>query len=202
MLLNDKPEEEYGVSQDKPSSSGPEETHLSVEPEENEAPEKAKEKNYEELLAKYKAAEERANQQWDLAVRAKAEVENVRRRAEKDLEKAHKFSIEKFATEMLDVIDSLERASQACSQADSNVESLHEGIELTLKMFSDALGKFGVQAIDPTGELFNPELHEAISMLPQPNVAPNTVIEVIQKGYSIHGRLLRPARVVVSKAAE
>jgi len=133
-------------------------------------------------------------------LRAQAETQNVRRRAEADVEKAHKFSTEKFARELLNVVDNLERA-MAMSPEDEVVKPFLEGIEMTQKSFIDTLAKFKVEQIDPEGHPFDPELHQAISMVEAPDAEPNTVLNVVQKGYTNHGRLLRPAMVVVSKAA-
>ena len=133
-------------------------------------------------------------------LRAQAETQNVRRRAETDVEKAHKFSTEKFARELLNVVDNLERA-MAMSPEDEVVKPFLEGIEMTQKSFIDTLAKFKVEQIDPEGHPFDPELHQAISMVEAPDAEPNTVLNVVQKGYTNHGRLLRPAMVVVSKAA-
>ncbi|MFY0641134.1 MAG: nucleotide exchange factor GrpE [Bermanella sp.] len=133
-------------------------------------------------------------------LRAQAETQNVRRRAEADVEKAHKFSTEKFARELLSVVDNLDRA-MAMSPDDEVVKPFLEGIEMTHKSFTDTLAKFSVEAINPEGHPFDPELHQAISMVDAPDAEPNTVLNVVQKGYTNHGRLLRPAMVVVSKAA-
>lgn len=133
-------------------------------------------------------------------LRAQAETQNVRRRAEADVEKAHKFSTEKFARELLNVVDNLDRA-MAMSPDDEVVKPFLEGIEMTHKSFTDTLAKFSVEAINPEGHPFDPELHQAISMVDAPDAEPNTVLNVVQKGYTNHGRLLRPAMVVVSKAA-
>ena len=135
-------------------------------------------------------------------VRAQAEVQNVRRRAERDVEHAHKFALEKFAGEILAVADSLERA---LAQLDADNEALapaREGTELTLKALLDVFARFGIEQIDARGEAFDPEKHEAMTMVPSPDAEPNTVIEVLEKGYLLNGRLLRPARVVVAKAPE
>lgn len=133
-------------------------------------------------------------------LRAQAETQNVRRRAEVDVEKAHKFSTEKFARELLEVVDNLERTI-AASPDDEVVKPFLEGVEMTQKSFVDTLKKFKVEAIDPEGHPFDPDLHQAISMVDAPDAEPNTVLNVVQKGYTIHDRLLRPAMVVVSKAA-
>ena len=133
-------------------------------------------------------------------LRSKAETQNVRRRAETDVEKAHKFSTEKFARELLDVVDNLERAI-AASPEDDVVKPLLEGVEMTQKTLMNALAKFKIEVVDPEGHPFDPDLHQAISMVDAPDAEPNTVLNVVQKGYTNHGRLLRPAMVVVSKAA-
>lgn len=133
-------------------------------------------------------------------LRAQAETQNVRRRAEADVEKAHKFSTEKFARELLNVVDNLERA-MAMSPDDEVVKPFLEGIEMTQKSFIDTLAKFQVEEVNPEGHPFDPDLHQAISMVEAPDAEPNTVLNVVQKGYTNHGRLLRPAMVVVSKAA-
>lgn len=135
-------------------------------------------------------------------LRAHAEMQNVRRRAEQDVEKAHKFALERFSKELLPVVDSLEKALEAASAEglDAQVESIREGVDMTLSLMSSVLGKFDVMAIEPLNQPFNPELHEAMSMVPQEGVEPNTVIAVLQKGYTLNGRLIRPAMVMVSRA--
>ena len=138
--------------------------------------------------------------QKDSVVRAKAEVDNIRRRAAQDVEKARKFALEKFASEMLTTVDNLERALQSIDKEDENNKSIIEGVELTLQGLITSLEKFGVKAVDPQDQPFNPELHQAMSMQEVPDIAPNTVIAVMQKGYELNGRLIRPAMVMVSKA--
>ncbi len=133
-------------------------------------------------------------------IRAQAEIQNVRRRAERDVQHAHKFALEKFAGDLLSVADNLERGLGALDADDENVKAAREGIELTLKSLLDVFGKYNLEQISPSDEPFNPELHEAMTMVPVPNVDPNTVIDVLEKGYQLNGRLIRPARVVVSKA--
>ena len=133
-------------------------------------------------------------------LRAQAETQNVRRRSEADVEKAHKFSTEKFARELLDVVDNLERAVAAAPD-DEAVKSLLEGVEMTKSGLLSTFTKFKVEVVDPEGHPFDPDLHQAISMVDAPDAEPNTVLNVVQKGYTNHGRLLRPAMVVVSKAA-
>ena len=135
----------------------------------------------------------------DQAMRAKAEVQNIRRRAEQDVEKAHKFALEKFAKELLPVIDGLEKAVEAEVSAGNEVTPLREGVEMTLSMFLSGVQKFNLEQVDPVGHPFDPTLHEAMSMVPNPDVEPNTVIAAMQKGYTLNGRLVRPAMVMVSK---
>lgn len=140
-------------------------------------------------------------EQRDLVLRAQAEVQNMRRRCEADVEKAHKFALEKFSAELLTVVDNLERALNAVTDTGAEqVKSLHEGIELTLKSFLEILSKFNIQQVNPAGQPFDPQVHQAITTVVNPNVEPNTVLEVMQKGYTLHGRVIRPAMVVVSKA--
>lgn len=141
-------------------------------------------------------------EQHDLMLRIKAEADNIRRRASMDVEKAHKFALEKFAGDLLPVIDNLERALAFINREDEALKGIVEGVELTMKSFLDTAAKYGVNQIDPQGQPFNPELHQAMSMQPSADVAPNTVTFVMQKGYELNGRLLRPAMVGVSKAPE
>ncbi|KKW50918.1 MAG: Protein GrpE [Pantoea stewartii] len=136
----------------------------------------------------------------DAQLRAQAEIENVRRRTEMDIEKAHKFALEKFANELLPVIDSLERALELANKEDEKSASMVEGIELTLKSLLGAVRKFGVEVVGETGVPFNPEVHQAMSMMESDDVEPNHVMMVMQRGYTLNGRLLRPAMVAVAKA--
>jgi molecular chaperone GrpE len=137
----------------------------------------------------------------DLALRAQADAQNVKRRAEQDVEKARKFALEQFTRELLPVVDNLERALEAASGEDDVVKPIAEGVELTLKSFLDALSKFNIEQVDPQGEPFDPNLHQAMSMIENDEVEPNSVIAVMQKGYTLNGRLVRPAMVMVSKAS-
>ncbi|MGR0278259.1 nucleotide exchange factor GrpE [Marinomonas dokdonensis] len=150
-----------------------------------------------EELAK---ALEEAAQYKEAALRAQADAQNVRRRAELDVEKAHKFGLEKFAKSVVNVADNLERAL-ASAPSTGEADPVREGVELTLKDLIETLARFEVKVVDPHGEPFNPDLHQAMTMVPNPEMEPNTVMDVIQKGYTLHGRLLRPAMVVVSSAA-
>lgn len=152
------------------------------------------------LMAEVERLNNELTESKEQSLRAVAEAQNARRRAEQDVEKAHKFGLEKFVGDMLVVVDNLERSMDASSVDEADIKVLVEGVELTLKSLTDGLKRHKVEAIDPEGEPFNPELHQAMSMIEQPDVEPNTVINVYQKGYTLHGRLVRPAMVVVSKA--
>jgi len=138
----------------------------------------------------------------DAVLRAKAEAQNARRRAEKDVEHARKYALEKFCGELLPVVDNLERALEAAQIEHEAIQPISEGIDLTLKSFLDVLAKFNVERLDPVGEPFDPQLHQAMTMVENPEVEPNTVMAVMQKGFTLNGRLVRPAMVVVSKAVE
>lgn len=133
-------------------------------------------------------------------LRMQAEMQNVRRRAEMDVEKAHKFGLEKFANEMLSVVDNLERGLAAAPENEAT-QAIREGMEMTLNGLISSLGKFKVEQVDPVGQPFNPEHHQAMSMVESADAAPNSVLAVMQKGYTLSGRLLRPAMVVVCKGA-
>ena len=138
----------------------------------------------------------------DASLRAMADAQNVKRRAEQDVEKARKFALEQFSKDLLPVVDNLERALDAAVGDEEAIKPIAEGVELTLKSFMDVMKKFHIEAVDPAGEPFDHDLHQAIGMLPNPDVEPNTVLDVMQKGYTLNGRLMRPAMVMVSKAAE
>jgi len=142
----------------------------------------------------------------DQQLRIQAEMQNLRRRAERDVQNAHKYGLEKLINALLPVLDNLDRtisAADADEAADNTaLKSLLEGVELTSKSATDALKNFSVEIIDPVGEPFDPQLHEAMTMVPSPSAEPNTVIDVLQKGYTLNGRLLRAAMVVVAKATE
>lgn len=152
----------------------------------------------EVLAARVEELELAAAEAKDQALRAAAEVQNVRRRAEQDVDKARKFALEKFVRELLPVIDSLEKALDAMGEDAS--EAHREGVSMTLKLQLDTLGKFGIDVVEPHGEPFDPQYHEAMAMVPNPELEPNTVMDVMQKGYLLNGRLVRPAMVVVSQA--
>jgi molecular chaperone GrpE len=133
-------------------------------------------------------------------LRAHADAQNTRRRAEQDVEKARKFALEKFVADLLPVADNLERAIAAGDAENETQKAVLEGVTLTLKSLQDALRKYKVEVVDPAGEPFDPQLHQAMTMVPNPDMEPNTVMDVFQKGYTLNGRLVRPAMVVVSSA--
>ena len=145
-----------------------------------------------ELAAELEAAK-------DAALRAQADAMNVQRRAEQEIEKARKFALERFCGDLLSVVDNLERALESSGDEQGSA-ALAEGVELTRKGFMDVLAKYGVEAVDPAGEAFDPETAQAMSMVEQPGAEPNSVVAVMQKGYLLNGRLLRPAMVMVAKA--
>ncbi|MBT1065290.1 nucleotide exchange factor GrpE [Bowmanella sp. Y26] len=147
-------------------------------------------------------AESNLAEQKDSVLRARADMENARKRAEAEVDKARKFALERFAGELLTVIDNLERALQVADASNDAVKSLVEGVAITHKSFIATIEKFGMTVIDPQGQPFNPELHQAMGMQESAELEPNSVIAVMQKGYEINGRLLRPAMVMVSRAPE
>jgi molecular chaperone GrpE len=150
-----------------------------------------------ELQSALAAAEARASESKNLYLRALAEIENVRKRAARDVEQAHKYAVERFAAELVGVKDSLELGLSS----EGSVEAIRAGAEATLKLLAKAFEKAGIVEVSPQGEIFNPELHEAMVSQPSAEHVPNTVLQVIQKGYALNGRLLRPARVVVAREA-
>jgi molecular chaperone GrpE len=161
-----------------------------------EAANDQQEPSLEDMVAQLQADVEAAR---DAALRAQADAQNVKRRAEQDVEKARKFALERFAGDLLPVVDNLERALEAASD-DEAASPIVEGVKLTLKSFLDAIGKYNIEQVNPEGEPFDPQVHQAMSMVENPDVEPNTVIAVVQKGYTLNGRLVRPAMVMVSKS--
>ena len=154
----------------------------------------------EDLAARVQVLEEQLAAAQDQSLRVAAELQNIRRRAEQDVEKAHKFALEKFASDLLPVVDSLERGLEMSSATDEAIKPVREGMELTLKLFHDTLKRYQLEAVDPRGAPFNPEHHQAMDMEESSSLEPGSVLKVFQKGYLLNGRLLRPAMVVVSKA--
>ncbi|MGY0581933.1 MAG: nucleotide exchange factor GrpE [Paraglaciecola chathamensis] len=155
-----------------------------------------------ELEAALAASEATLAAQKDSVMRAIADADNVRKRAEGEVDKARKFALEKFASELLPVADNLERALQVADKENEAIKPVIEGVEITLKSFVSSIEKFGMKVIDPQGESFNPEQHQAMSMQENAELPANTVMAVMQKGYELNGRLLRPAMVMVSRAPE
>ena len=185
-----------GTESEAPEAQAAPEATQEGEATEQEAP---AELTLEEQLEQMQEA---LNAAKDAELRAVADAQNVARRAEQDVEKARKFALERFTGELLPVIDNLERALEASEGGGDAVKAISEGVELTLKSFLDVLRKFNVEVVDPMGEPFDPNVHQAMTMVPNPEVEPNTVIDVMQKGYTLNGRLVRPAMVIVSKGAE
>ncbi|MEJ1354234.1 MAG: nucleotide exchange factor GrpE [Candidatus Sedimenticola sp. (ex Thyasira tokunagai)] len=153
----------------------------------------------EELVLMLEDARSKADEHWNQLIRSKAEMDNLRKRQDRDLENAHKYALERFVNELLPVRDSMELGLLAAQDENADVEKLREGTELTLKLFGDVMEKFTVFQINPEGEPFDPELHQAMTMIPRDDVPPSTVVTVVQKGYSLNGRLVRPAMVIVSQ---
>lgn len=189
------------ADQDKQHSQDQAEEQAEARPEHETGAENPGEQNEVEALrdkvTALTGAMEAAKEQ---VLRSQAEAQNARRRAEQDVEKAHKFGQEKLLGDLLPVVDNLERALASIDPQDQAFKPVTEGIELTLKSFVDVLAKYKVEPVNPQGEPFDPQLHQAMTMVPNPDVEPNTVIDVFQKGYTLNGRLVRPAMVVVSKA--
>ncbi|MEQ9545208.1 MAG: nucleotide exchange factor GrpE [Marinobacter sp.] len=171
---------------------------------EAEAAEDAEDESADEP-SETEALQAKVQEYQEQMLRAQAEMQNVRRRAELDVEKAHKFALEKFVKELLPVADSLEKAVESTEGQEASgelVASIREGVEMTLNLFMNSLKKFNVEQHNPVGEPFDPQLHEAMSMVPAPDAEPNSVVAVVQKGYTLNERLVRPAMVVVAKAAD
>lgn len=165
----------------------------------DEAKLESPEKNADSLEAQLEDAQAKASENWEQFLRAKAEMDNLRRRNTRDLENAHKFGMEKFVTELLPVLDAMR---MGIAVEDASVESLREGMEMTMTMVEKMMEKFGIEEINPLNEKFDADKHQAMTMQPNADVEPNTVIAVMQKGYSLNERLIRPAMVMVSKAVE
>lgn len=191
-------EENEVVQEEENIEAKEQEVEAAVEAEEESAPEEEAEVDIETLQALLEKEKENAQTNRDAALRAQAEMENLRKRTARDVESAHKYALEKFVNELLPILDSLTLGMNAAESAE-NVGELREGMDLTLKMFNGALEKFGVKEIDPQGEKFTPEQHEAISMQEIEGSESGTVVSVMQKGYELNGRLVRPAMVVVAK---
>jgi molecular chaperone GrpE len=181
------------VGADKPNSGHTADAPDVAQPEESV--------NVEKLQADLDEARAKADDYWNRLLRAQAEMENLRKRNARELEQAHRFALERFATELLAVKDSLEMGVDAAS-GETEAEKLREGTELTLKMLIQVMEKFNIEEIDPKGLPFDPARHQAMTTQENRELPPNTVVTVMQKGYALNGRLLRPAMVIVSKAPE
>jgi len=193
-VSQDTNREDTAAESQQPEVEVDEKLQAEVEIDQPELPEEQPENQIEELQQKLSTLGEQL-------LREQAEMQNVRRRAQRDIESAHKYALEKFASELLSVVDNLERAIEAIDAEDEAQKAVAEGLELTLKTFIDVLAKYNVEAVDPEGQPFDAELHQAVSTVPNNDVEPNTVINVFQKGYTLNGRLIRPAMVVVSTSA-
>ena len=189
---NEKPEDSQAAEQDTTQETNEEQgaqLDTQDDPEEGSESEQALD-----------AALEQAQNAKDDLLRVQAEMQNLRRRTEQDIEKAHKYGQEKLSIELLAVMDNLERAQEAASNSeDEAIKAIREGVDLTVKGFADCFKKFNIETVDPLGEPFDPQLHQAMSMQENTESEPNTVIAVMQKGYTLHGRVIRPAMVMVSK---
>jgi molecular chaperone GrpE len=161
----------------------------------------ASDQDQQELTKLLEDARAKADEHWDQVMRTRAEMDNLRKRSQRDLENAHKFALEKISQDMLQVWDSLELGYQATLDDSADISKIREGTELTLKLLVDVMSRHGIEQLNPEGEAFNPEFHQAMSMQERDDVEPNTVVAVVQKGYLLNGRLLRPAMVMVSKAS-
>ena len=153
----------------------------------------------QDLAAMLTEAQKEAESQKELALRTMADMENLKRRTRMDVEGAHKFALEKFVNELLPVLDSMEMGMDAAGKEDATAQSIAEGLDMTFKQFLDVLQKFNVERVNPEGEKFDPQLHEAMTMVPSPDHESQTVMEVFQKGYVLNERLVRPARVIVAQ---
>ena len=193
-MSQDTNQEDTAAETQQPEVEVDEKLQAEVELDQSELAEEQAETQIEELQQKLSTLGEQL-------LREQAEMQNVRRRAQRDIESAHKYALEKFASELLSVVDNLERAIEAIDAEDEAQMAVAEGLELTLKTFIEVLGKYNVEAVDPEGQPFDAELHQAVSTVPNNDVEPNTVINVFQKGYTLNGRLVRPAMVVVSTSA-
>jgi molecular chaperone GrpE len=146
-------------------------------------------------------ARTQAEQHYDSLLRVQADMDNLRRRTEREIDSAKKFALERMINDLIPVMDSMEMGLQASGQTANDQDTIRQGLEMTLKMFQDVMARFHVEALDPTGQKFNPQEHEAMTMQPSADHEPNTVMMTIQKGYKLHGRVVRPARVVISAQA-
>jgi molecular chaperone GrpE len=176
-------------------NSEPKVTDVEMDTEQTQA---VLEQEMEALLTEARA---QADQHYDNLLRVQADMDNLRRRTEREIDNAKKFALERILNDLIPVMDSMEMGLQASTQTANDQDTIRQGLEMTLKMFQDVMARFHVEAVDPTGQKFNPQEHEAMTMQPSKDHEPNTVMMTIQKGYKLHGRVVRPARVVISAQA-
>ena len=193
-MSQDTNQEDTSAKSEQPEANTEEKLQSEAEIDPSESTEDQEEQTVNEV----EELQQKLSTLGEQLLREQAEMQNVRRRAQRDVESAHKFALEKFVTELLSVVDNLERAIGAIDAEDDSQKAVAEGLELTLKTFIDVLTKHSVEPVDPEGQPFDADLHQAVSMVPNAEVEPNTVINVFQKGYTLNGRLIRPAMVVVS----
>ena len=196
-MSQDTNQEDTSAKSEQPEAT----TEEKLQPEAEIDPSESAEDQEQQAVNEVEELQQKLSTLGEQLLREQAEMQNVRRRAQRDVESAHKFALEKFATELLSVVDNLERAIGAIDAEDESQKAVAEGLELTLKTFMDVLLKHSVEPVDPEGQPFDADLHQAVSMVPNAEVEPNTVINVFQKGYTLNGRLIRPAMVVVSTSA-
>ncbi len=165
----------------------------------DDALEDAQEAVQDDIAALLEEARAEAEKHKDMALRVQADMENLRRRTRIDVESAHKYALEKFVNELIPVLDSMEMGIEAAGKEEASAESIKEGLDMTFKQFLDVLQKFEVERVNPMGEKFDPQLHEAMTMVPSPDHESNTVMDVFQKGYTLNERLVRAARVIVAQ---
>jgi molecular chaperone GrpE len=165
-----------------------------------ETPEAAAAPDAAELTGMLEDARSKADEHWNRCLRLQADIENLRKRGERELANAHKYALERFSQELLPVRDSLEMGLATIAESPADPEKLREGVELTLQMLTGAMEKFGITEVNPQNETFNPDYHQAMSVQERDDLEPNTVVTVVQKGYLLHDRLIRPAMVIVSSA--
>ncbi|WP_024851574.1 nucleotide exchange factor GrpE [Hydrogenovibrio kuenenii] len=183
----------------KEQAQAAEEQIPTVDSEMSEETQDAEQAVSNDLNAMLQEAQKEVEAQKDLAIRTLADMENLKRRTRIDVENAHKFALEKFVNALIPVLDSMEMGLEASNKEEATLDTIREGLEMTLKQTLDVLGSFSVERLDPKGEKFNPQHHEAMTMVPSPEHESNTVMDVIQKGYVLNERLVRPARVIVAQ---
>jgi molecular chaperone GrpE len=196
-VSQDTNQEDTSAKSEQPEAT----TEEKLQPEADIDPSESTEDQEQQAVNEVEELQQKLSTLGEQLLREQAEMQNVRRRAQRDVESARKFALEKFATELLSVVDNLERAIDAIDAEDESQKAVAEGLELTLKTFIEVLAKYKVEAVEPEGQPFDADLHQAVSTVPNAEVEPNTVINVFQKGYTLNGRLIRPAMVVVSTSA-